>query len=327
VDVQTKLITLTLALATLAGCGRAPLAANAPAGTTPKAQGLVDWTARLLQADADTFKTKDANGDGFLTRAELPGYPAEAFTQLDTDHDGRLTRAEATAQGASLPMRAKVALEYAAAALQPTDGDDVGIEFFKPAAKGGNPVLLVPGYLDLKFYFALVDKRVKALGRQTSYVELFPNIGDIRLSAGILRAEIQRVKAATGAKKVDLVAHSEGGLISRYYIQKLMETPDVERLVTLATPNHGTVLGYIGPGMGADQMQPKSAFLNQLNSPDRAPEGVKYTSIRAGMDEIIIPHDSPIMAGADNELVEVCEHASIFVRAKAWAFTKAGLER
>jgi triacylglycerol esterase/lipase EstA (alpha/beta hydrolase family) len=327
VDVTKAIITLTLSLAALAGCGRAPMAATAAQAGGPQAQGLLDWTARLLQADAAAFKAKDANHDGFLTREELPGYPAEAFTQLDANRDGKLTRQEATAQGATMPMRAKVALEYAAAALNPTDGGDVGIELFKPAARGGNPVVLVPGYLDLKFYFALVDKRVKALGRQTSYVELFPNIGDIRLAAGILRAEIQRVKQATGASKVDLVAHSEGGLISRYYLQKLMETPDVERLITLATPNHGTVLGYIGPGTGADQMQPRSAFLNALNAPDRAPEGIKYTSVRAGMDEIIIPHESPILEGADNQLVEVCEHASIFVSGKAWGFTKAGLER
>ncbi|MDB5099673.1 MAG: lipase class 2 [Cyanobacteria bacterium RYN_339] len=321
---HARLMTLTLALATLAGCGRAPVATQAVAGT-PQAQGILDWTARLLQADADAFKAKDANGDGTLTVAELPGYPAAAFTQLDTDHDGKLTRAEATAQGASLATRAKVALEYAAAALKPTEGDDVGIEFFKAATPGGNPVLLVPGYLDLKFYFGLVDKRVKALGRSTTYVQLFPNIGDIRLAAGILRAEVQRVKAATGASKVDLVAHSEGGLIARYYIQELMETPDVERLVTLATPYHGTVLGYIGPGQGANQMQPKSTFLNSLK--DHAPDGVKTTSIRAGLDEIIVPHDSPILAGADNELVQVCEHASIFVSGKAWGFAKAGLQR
>jgi triacylglycerol esterase/lipase EstA (alpha/beta hydrolase family) len=190
-----------------------------------------------------------------------------------------------------------------------------------------NPVLLVPGYLDLKAYFARVDRRVKALGRDTTYVALFPNIGDIRVAAGVLRAQVEEVKARTGARKVDIVAHSEGGLIARYFVQRLEGDLVVERLVTLATPYHGTVVGYLGPGLGAKQMRPGSEFLNDLNSPDQAPAGIKVTSIRAGLDEIIIPHDSPILEGAENHLVQVAEHASIFFDNKALAYVEAGLQR
>jgi hypothetical protein len=55
---------------------------------------------------------------------------------------------------------------------------------------------------------------------------------------------IDQVQRGQNAWQVDLVAHSMGGLISRYYIQKLMPSPNgvraVNRLVMLGTPNGGS---------------------------------------------------------------------------------------
>ena len=51
---------------------------------------------------------------------------------------------------------------------------------------------------------------------------------------------ISGVKVLTGAEQVDLVVHSMGGLISRYYIDELMQEVDVTQLIMLATPNGGS---------------------------------------------------------------------------------------
>jgi triacylglycerol lipase len=191
----------------------------------------------------------------------------------------------------------------------------------------GNPIIFVPGYLDLPCYFDLIWHRLETNGRDVYTLNTFPNIGTLAGSAAKLRQLVAHVRARTGATSVDLVAHSSGGLIARYYIQNLMDSPCVERLVTLATPHHGTFVGYLGPGLGAREMRPGSDLLNALNTPDQAPPGVKVTSIRAGLDEIILPHDSPILAGARNDLVPLAEHASIFVLPQALAFVEAALAR
>ncbi len=65
--------------------------------------------------------------------------------------------------------------------------------------------------------------------------------GDIRNFAGNLNSEIDWVKLTTGARKVDLVTHSMGGLVSRWAIQQLHRT-DVKRLIMIAPPNHGSDL-------------------------------------------------------------------------------------
>lgn len=61
---------------------------------------------------------------------------------------------------------------------------------------------------------------------------------------------IDGVRKATNAWNVDIVAHSMGGLISRYYVQELMDTTPkgtnvVNRLVQLGTPNRGSQLADV----------------------------------------------------------------------------------
>ena len=62
----------------------------------------------------------------------------------------------------------------------------------------------------------------------------------IAQNAAVLAEYIAQVKEETGAEQVDLVAHSMGGLIARYYIDRLMEQPDVAQLIMLGTPNGGS---------------------------------------------------------------------------------------
>lgn len=192
---------------------------------------------------------------------------------------------------------------------------------------GGRPVVMVPGYLDASWYFTLIEKRTQALKRSTHMIALFPNISDITVAAKRLAAHVEKVKRETGADKVDIVAHSEGGLIARQFVKFEGGDADVGRFVSLAVPHHGTVLGYVGPGKGADQMQPKSAFLQALNDPDESHGDIAYTSIRGNLDEIILPHSSMIQEGAHNVEVKWVDHANILTDKDVWTEIAAGLSR
>src|SRR6201999_262109 len=77
--------------------------------------------------------------------------------------------------------------------------------------------------------------------------------GDIAASAATLSSFVGQVLTATGASKVDLVGHSEGGLMPRYYINFLGGAAKVHTFVALAPSNYGTTLdgittlaGYLG---------------------------------------------------------------------------------
>lgn len=105
---------------------------------------------------------------------------------------------------------------------------------------------------------------------------LVPNAGELSTYVEDLRGELD-------AQRVDLVAHSMGGLISRYYVAALMEIPNgipaATRLVMLGTPNLGSPCASIIPHRSAFDLDPE--VIAQFNAVVRATNGVRY-SILAG---------------------------------------------
>ncbi len=97
-----------------------------------------------------------------------------------------------------------------------------------------------------------------------------------------------RIASESGGP-VDVVAHSMGGLDSRWAIEKEGVADRVDDLVTLGTPHRGThaaILGVLTEG-GRD-MFPGSTLIEELNEDGLAP-GVNYTAVWSYIDELIVP--------------------------------------
>jgi triacylglycerol esterase/lipase EstA (alpha/beta hydrolase family) len=136
--------------------------------------------------------------------------------------------------------------------------------------------------------------------------------GDIAQSAAELSTFVNRVLAATGASKVDLVGHSQGGMMPRYYLKFLGGAAKVNTLVGLAPSNHGTTLeglftlanyfpgasALVGPVCPACQQQDAgSPFLASLNAGGDTVPGVNYTVIESANDEVVTPYTSAFLSG------------------------------
>lgn len=206
------------------------------------------------------------------------------------------------------------------------------------ASSGRYPVVLIPGWMtDEKAAFLMDSLKVKleeagfevvdfrgVLGNPTHtivYNPLDPKgksyDGVITGSKGVAQLA-EDVKALIEAKlgpsqPFDIVAHSMGGLVARWLVEKLGMSWRVDDLITLGTPHHGApladvveelatlgnllptgfvsdiVLGLLPPlgkwlASGYD-MKPGSAFLRDLNvwgsvkGAFKAPPGNKYTCI------------------------------------------------
>jgi pimeloyl-ACP methyl ester carboxylesterase len=145
----------------------------------------------------------------------------------------------------------------------------------------------------------------------------FQGTGEIAASAGQLAAFVGQVLAATGAAKVDLVGHSQGGMMPRYYINFLGGAAKVAKLVALAPSNYGTTLdgltslgqqlGLLGPvnsllTTACDacvEQEVGSSFLGALNAHPTAP-GVSYTVIETTGDEVVTPYTNAFLPAAPN---------------------------
>jgi len=140
--------------------------------------------------------------------------------------------------------------------------------------------------------------------------------GDIATSAGQLGTFVSTVLAQTGTAKVDLVGHSQGGMMPRYYLEFLGGAAHVDKLVALAPSNHGTTLdgltalvtalGQAGLVNGAInalctacvQQEQGSPFLTSLNAGGETVAGVSYTVIESRYDEVVTPYTSAFLSGS-----------------------------
>ncbi|WP_030744981.1 triacylglycerol lipase [Streptomyces sp. NRRL S-31] len=225
---------------------------------------------------------------------------------------------------AALLLTAAVAVVPAAAATA-SDATASGWNDYscKPSAAHPRPVVLVHGtfgnsvdnWLGLAPYLVGRGYCVYSLDYgQLPGVPLFNGLGPIDKSAGQLSAFVDTVLAATGAAEADLVGHSQGGMMPRYYLKFLGGAAKVNALVGIAPDNHGTdldglthllpyfpgaedLLKATTPGL-ADQIA-GSAFLTKLNAGGDTVPGVRYTVIATRQDEVVTPWRTQYLSGSD----------------------------
>jgi triacylglycerol esterase/lipase EstA (alpha/beta hydrolase family) len=131
--------------------------------------------------------------------------------------------------------------------------------------------------------------------------------GPIEESAAQLSTFVDRVLAATHASRVDMIGHSQGGMMPRYYLKFLGGAARVHRLIGLAPSNHGTTVdglqalaaalaGLVDCDACLQQLS-GSAFLTKLNSGGDTVAGVRYTVIETRFDEVVTPFTSAFLSG------------------------------
>ena len=140
-------------------------------------------------------------------------------------------------------------------------------------------------------------------------------------SAAQLRTFVNKVRAATGAKQVDLLGHSQGTLMPTYYLKFLGGAPYVRNYVSLAPLWHGTSLGapaqmsqtmkVFGSSStetpvcsACSQMSTGSPFIEKLRKGGVAVRGVTYTNIVTKYDQLVSPYTSGIEPGMRNITVQ-----------------------
>lgn len=170
-----------------------------------------------------------------------------------------------------------------------------------------NPVLLVHGIADSQRNMQWMARQLRKDGWEVHTLNLTPNWAQ----AGIepLAAQIgDYAREQFGGRKFDLVGFSMGGLVSRYYVQRLGGLERVDHLVTLASPHNGTVLAHLVPNRGCREMRPGSKFLRDLERDASRLDGVKFTSLYTPYDLVIVPARSSVMPQARNIPLRVAAH-------------------
>ncbi|AVH70330.1 esterase/lipase family protein [Nostoc sp. 'Lobaria pulmonaria (5183) cyanobiont'] len=171
-----------------------------------------------------------------------------------------------------------------------------------------NPVLLIHGIDDTEAVFHKMAAQLRLQGWSVYSLDLIPNNGDVGLDQ--LAKQVADYVTATFApeQRLDLIGFSMGGIVSRYYVQRLGGINRVQRFITISSPHRGTVVAYGSRRPGCLQMRPDSIFLKDLNSDAVILGQLDFTSIWTPYDLMIVPANSSQMPVGSQVIVPVTLH-------------------
>ncbi len=179
----------------------------------------------------------------------------------------------------------------------------------------GTPIVLVHGLVDNRAIFTVLRRslRRRGFGRVMS-LNYSPLTQDARAVAARLGELIERTCEETGYERVHVIGHSLGGLVARYYVQRLGGDARVHTLVTLGSPHAGTWAANLLPQRLVKQLRPGSDVLAELEQP--APGlRTRFVAFWSDLDQLIVPKrsariDHPDL-GARNVLLKGVGHMSL----------------
>jgi triacylglycerol esterase/lipase EstA (alpha/beta hydrolase family) len=244
---------------------------------------------------------------------------ASGASASETGTSGKARQADDTARSAGKTAKADAKADAKAAA----DGGGWNDYDCKPSEAHPRPVVLVHGtggnavdnWLGLAPYLKDRGYCVFSLdyGKYNN-IPLLYGLGPVEKSAEELSTFVDKVRESAGTEKVDIVGHSQGGMMPRYYMKFLDGADKVNALVGIAPSNHGTdvngltklvdqlpPLGDVLDGLAPSLLQQKegSDLLKRLNEGGDTLPGVKYTVIATKYDEVVTPYKTQFLEGPD----------------------------
>jgi pimeloyl-ACP methyl ester carboxylesterase len=155
-----------------------------------------------------------------------------------------------------------------------------------PRVADQRTVVLIHGYLATGAPFLPLEAYLRWAGIEQ--IRRF----EYRSHDGVARAAMALrdfLKTHVRGGRVDLIGHSMGGLVARFYLQELGGSRRVDRCITLATPHQGSYSAYWVPSKVGDSLRLGSPLLQRLEEGRSKAAGVRFSSIVAGSDNFVVP--------------------------------------
>jgi triacylglycerol lipase len=166
-----------------------------------------------------------------------------------------------------------------------------------------NPVILIHGIWDTKVIFNKMSAHLTQLGWCVHSLNLLPNDGTIGLDSLAQQLADYISETFHPEQAIDIVGYSMGGIVSRYYVQRLGGINRVQRFITISSPHKGTLTAYSLPLPGYLDMRPDSSLLQDLDRDVTMLKQINFTSIWTPFDIIILPsHSSQMPIGKEIKL-------------------------
>lgn len=197
--------------------------------------------------------------------------------------------------------------------------DPVGLDALSPVQRGlvvgdveaaRTPIVLLHGWVDNRSIFTVLQRslRRRGFGRVVT-MNYSVLTHDVPRAAARLGELVERLCDETGYDRVHVVGHSMGGLVARYYVQRLGGDARVHTVVTLGTPHAGTRTAHLFVGRAVAQLRPGSPVLRALAA---AAPGcrTRFVSFWSDLDAMVVPRTSAILDHPDLDVRNVAVHGA-----------------
>ncbi|MFC4913748.1 lipase family alpha/beta hydrolase [Actinomadura gamaensis] len=264
-------------------------------GTAALAAGLA--TSAMVADAAVRTSAGAASGSSRAWAAEAPKYPVG---NLGTAVQNFLTSPDRVAGANDWSCRPSAAHPYPVVLTHAT--------FVNQGANWAvlSPMLANAGYCVYAFNYGMTQISLDRVG----------GLGDVAASARVMSAFVDRVLASTGASEVDVVGHSQGGMMPNYYIKRLGGASKVHTFVAMSPSNHGTtllglvnlgkqwnLLGFVNNAFlavgtpGLVQQEEGSDFQRALFADGDTVPGPRYVVLQTNRDWVVTPYTNAFLTG------------------------------
>lgn len=169
-------------------------------------------------------------------------------------------------------------------------------------------VVLVHGLWNTVNIFWRLRGYLEEQGWNVHAVELTPNNGDISIEQQAFQLKTFVEQVLTIEQSFALLGFSMGGLVSRYYLQRLEGWQRVRRFIGVAVPHYGSTLAWVRWNIGGIQMRPGSAFLADLNQDMERLSVCRPLSLWTPYDLLVIPAWNCCLPIGENQRLPVIYH-------------------
>jgi pimeloyl-ACP methyl ester carboxylesterase len=128
---------------------------------------------------------------------------------------------------------------------------------------------------------------------------------------------IRKVKEVNAEKRVDIVAHSLGGVISRIALTDHRLSDSIRMLITLGSPHQGTYSARLLNTTTLRDLRPDSALMRNLRR-KKWPPKTRGITLWSRSDLMVVPHESATLPGTTAIEMTPFTHYSYLIDPKCW---------
>ncbi|MCA9676519.1 MAG: alpha/beta fold hydrolase, partial [Myxococcales bacterium] len=175
---------------------------------------------------------------------------------------------------------------------------------------GPRPIIVVHGYAMNRANFLPLALRLRRAGLGPVLGFEYWTLGKTASAARGLARYVDAVRAATGAAQVDVIGHSMGGVVGRYFVQLGGGDGVVANLITIGAPHAGTDVSAIGLGRPTKELFFGSTLLARLRAAP-LPTRTRWTVIWSRSDALVPGARQARVAGVEEIVYDDLGHLSL----------------